>query len=40
VRNGEQLAGPPISLALDEADVEKLATLVSRWAVAGLAPPA
>jgi AcrR family transcriptional regulator len=40
VRNREQLAGPPISLALDEADVEKLATLVSRWAVAGLAPPA
>jgi AcrR family transcriptional regulator len=40
VRNREQLANPPISLALDEAAVEKLATLVSRWAVAGLAEAA
>ena len=40
VRNREQLAGPPISLSLDEASVEKLAGLISRWAVAGLAPPA
>jgi AcrR family transcriptional regulator len=40
VRNSEQLAGPPISLQLDESAVESLATLVSGWAVAGLAPPA
>jgi len=40
VRNREQLAGPPLSLSLDEASVEKLAGLISRWAVAGLAPPA
>lgn len=36
VRNREQLAGPPISLSLDEATVEKLAALVSNWAVVGL----
>lgn len=40
VRNREQLADPPVSLTLDEAAVEKLAVLVSRWAVAGLAPAA
>jgi len=40
VRNSEQLAGPPVSLELDAATVESLATLVSGWAVAGLAPPA
>lgn len=40
VRNSEQLAGPPVSLQLDENAVESLATLVSGWAVAGLAPPA
>jgi AcrR family transcriptional regulator len=39
VRNSEQLAGPPVSLELDAATVESLATLVSGWAVAGLAPP-
>jgi AcrR family transcriptional regulator len=39
VRNREQLAGPPISLSLDEASVERLAGLISRWAVAGLVPP-
>ena len=38
VRNREQLAGPPISLSLDEASVERLAGLISQWAVAGLAP--
>jgi AcrR family transcriptional regulator len=38
VRNREQLAGPPISLSLDEASVERLAGLISRWAVAGLTP--
>ncbi len=37
VRNREQLANPPTSLALDEAAVERLAGLVSNWAVAGLA---
>jgi AcrR family transcriptional regulator len=40
VRNREQLAAPPASLVLDEAAVERLAGLVSRWAVAGLAQPA
>jgi AcrR family transcriptional regulator len=40
VRNREQLAGPPIALALDEAAVEKLAGLVSHWAIAGLVQPA
>jgi AcrR family transcriptional regulator len=39
VRNSEQLAGPPVSLQLDESAVESLAILVSGWAVAGLAPP-
>lgn len=39
VRNREQLAGPPISLSLDDASVERLAGLISRWAIAGLAPP-
>ncbi len=38
VRNREQLAGPPISLSLDEAAVEKLSRLIGQWAVAGLAP--
>jgi AcrR family transcriptional regulator len=37
VRNREQLAAPPTALVLDEAAVERLATLVSQWAVAGLA---
>jgi AcrR family transcriptional regulator len=40
VRNREYLAVPPASLVLDEAAVERLAGLVSRWAVAGLAQPA
>ncbi len=40
VRNREQLASPPASLALDEAAVERLAELVTVWAVAGLAQPA
>jgi AcrR family transcriptional regulator len=39
VRNREQLANPPVSLALDEAAVDRLADLVSAWAVAGLAQP-
>jgi AcrR family transcriptional regulator len=40
VRNREQLAGPPMSLSFDEAAVERLAGLVSRWAIAGLTQPA
>src|ERR1700746_1178844 len=34
IRNREQLASPPVSLNLDERDVEQLTTLVSRWALA------
>jgi hypothetical protein len=37
VRNREQLANPPVSLDLDDATVERLTTLVSAWALAGLA---
>jgi TetR/AcrR family transcriptional regulator, regulator of cefoperazone and chloramphenicol sensitivity len=40
VRNREQLAAPPLNLALDEPAVERLAELVSRWAIGGLAQPA
>jgi AcrR family transcriptional regulator len=40
VRNREQLAGSPISLSLDEAGIDKLASLVSQWAVAGLSQAA
>jgi len=40
VRNREQLAAPPLSLPFDEAAVEELAGLLSRWAAAGLAQPA
>ena len=40
VRNREQLAGPPASLALDEAAVDGLAELLSRLAVGGLASAA
>jgi len=40
VRNREQLAGPPAGLSLDEAAVEGLAELLSRWAVGGLAAAA
>jgi AcrR family transcriptional regulator len=36
VRNREQLAGPPISLALDETSVESLVRLISRWLISGL----
>ena len=36
MRNREQLANPPISLALDEAAIESLTELVSGWALAGL----
>lgn len=37
IRNREQLAAPPISLSVDEAEVERLAHLISQWAVVGLA---
>jgi TetR/AcrR family transcriptional regulator, regulator of cefoperazone and chloramphenicol sensitivity len=37
VRNREQLANPPVSLDVDDAAVERLTTLVSAWALAGLA---
>ena len=40
VRNREQLAGPPIELALDEASVDWLAELISRWTIAALAQTA
>ena len=39
VRNREQLANPPLALVIDEAAVERLAELVTAWALAGLAPP-
>ena len=39
VRNREQLANPPVGLALDETGIERLADLVGRWAAAGLARP-
>ncbi len=37
VRNREQLANPPVSPDLDETAVERLTTLVSARALAGLA---
>jgi hypothetical protein len=40
VRNREQLANPPVSLTLDGATIERLTTLVSAWALAGLAAAA
>jgi AcrR family transcriptional regulator len=40
VRNREQLANPPVSLALDGAAIERLTRLVSDWALAGLAAAA
>jgi hypothetical protein len=40
VRNREQLAAPPLNLALDEPAVERLAELVARWAIGGLTQPA
>lgn len=36
LRNREQLADPPLGLMLDEAGVEWLAQLLSRWATGGL----
>jgi TetR/AcrR family transcriptional regulator, regulator of cefoperazone and chloramphenicol sensitivity len=37
IRHREQLAMPPVSLNLDDAGVERLSTLISGWALAGLA---
>ena len=37
VRNREQLAEPPVALSLDEPAVDRLAELVSGWALGGLA---
>jgi AcrR family transcriptional regulator len=36
VRNREQLAGPPTSLALDAAAVDWLARMISGWTIGGL----
>lgn len=36
VRNRDQLAGPPIGLAIEEASVEWLGQLISRWTIGGL----
>jgi AcrR family transcriptional regulator len=40
VRNREQLAAPPLSLALDDSAVEWLAQMIGHWAVAGVGAPA
>jgi len=40
VRNREQLAGLQVGLALDESALERVAELVSRWALVGLAQSA
>jgi AcrR family transcriptional regulator len=40
VRSSEQLANPPVSLALDGAAIERLTKRVSAWALAGLAQAA
>jgi hypothetical protein len=36
VRNREQLAMPPVSLALNERAVDRLTKLISGWAIGGL----
>ena len=36
VRNREQLAGPPVELALEESSVGWLAQTISRWTIGGL----
>ena len=38
LRNREQLAQPPVELALDESAVDWLSQMISRWVVAGLQP--
>jgi hypothetical protein len=40
LRNREQLAEPPMGLAIDEAAVDWLAETISRWAAGGLSRPA
>ena len=39
LRNREQLAEPPVGLALDEHAVDWLCEMISRWVVSGLGPP-
>jgi hypothetical protein len=36
LRNRERLADAPMSLSFDESEVDWLAVMVSRWAIAGL----
>ena len=36
MRNREQLSGPPISLSLDESEIEFIGMMISRWAIGGL----
>jgi hypothetical protein len=36
LRNRERLADPPLSLSFDESEVDWVAAMVSRWAIAGL----
>ena len=38
LRNREQLAEPPVGLALDEHAVDWLCEMISRWVVSGLGP--
>jgi AcrR family transcriptional regulator len=38
LRNREQLAEPPVGLALDEHAVDWLCAMISRWVVSGLGP--
>ena len=40
IRNRDQLAGPPTSLALDDEAVDWLAQMLSRWSIGGLAAAA
>ena len=39
LRNREQLAEPPVGLALDEHAVDWLCEMISCWVVSGLGPP-
>ena len=36
IRHREQLAMPPVSLALNERAVDRLSSLISGWAIGGL----
>jgi AcrR family transcriptional regulator len=40
VRNREQLAGPPVELTIEEASLEWLAQMITRWTIGGLGQPA